>query len=127
MRIQHIENQLLNEENPNQMKFGSAEEAWFWFCKYDEKTGYKINNSNNKIVRPCFLDDIYIAVSKLYFARKIGERHLKTLIKYGRMQIIPDERIIEEQEEALWWSDAMDKLETVLRKKGIVVCEQKDL
>ena len=43
------------------------------------------------------------------------------------MQIVPDERIVEEQEEALWWSDAMDKLETVLRKKGIVVCEQKDL
>ncbi len=111
------------DENPNQVLFESAEEAWFWFCKYDARTGYKAKTSICKVVRPCFLDDIYIVVSKLYLARKISERHLKTIIKYGRMQMIPDERIVDEQEEALWWSDAMDKIETILIKKGIVRCK----
>ncbi len=115
----------LTEENPNQVLFDSAEEAWFWYCKYEEKSFSK-SNSSNKIIRPCYLDDIYIVVSKLYLARKISERHLKTLIKYGKMQVVPDHRILEEQEEALWWDDAMDKLETILMKKGIVRCKQLD-
>ncbi|MCR5506992.1 MAG: hypothetical protein K6F04_04050 [bacterium] len=115
------------EENPNQVLFESAEEAWFWFCKYDNmKNGHKSKTSNIVISRPCVLDDIYIVVSKLYLARKIKERHLKTLIKYGRMQIAPDERIVDEQDEAIWWSDAMDKIETVLIKKGIVKCENSE-
>ncbi len=116
-----------NDENLDCILFDSAEEAWFWFCRYDERIGYKSNNSNFKIIRPCQLDDIYIVVSRLYIARKISERHLKTLIKYGRLQIVPDERILEEQEEALWWSDAMDKLEIVLIKKGIVKCKNLEL
>jgi len=111
------------EENPNQTCFESAEEAWFWFCKYDVRNGYKPKTSDYKIIRPCFLDDIYIVVSKLYLSRKIKERHLKTLIKYGRMQIAPDGRIVDEQDEALWWEDAMDKMETLLRAKGIVKCK----
>ncbi len=111
------------EENLNQTLFESAEEAWFWFCRYDERTGYKIKTSRCRIVRPCFLDDIYIVVSKLYLAKKIRERHIKTLIKYGRMQVPPDSRIVDEQEEALWWDDAMSIIETVLIKKGIVKCK----
>lgn len=111
------------EENPNQMLFESAEEAWFWFCRYDNRTGYKIKSSAHRVERPCFLDDIYIVVTKLYLAKKIHERHLKTLIKYGRMQIAPDKRILDERQEALWWNDAMDIIETLLIKKGIVKCK----
>lgn len=111
------------EENQDTVLFQSAEEAWFWFCRYDERSGYKYNSSNKRVIRPCQLDDIYIVVSKLYIAKKIGERHLKTLIKYGRMQLAPDVRIEEEMEEALWWDDAMDKLETIFIKKGIVKCK----
>ena len=59
-------------------------------------------------------------------AKKIHERHLKTLIKYGRMQIAPDIRVVDEQQEALWWNDAMDIIETVLMKKGIVRCKNLD-
>ena len=112
----------LCDENQNQTLFESAEEAWFWFCRYDERIGYKVKTSRYRIVRPCCLDDIYLVVSKLYIARKIKERYLKTIIKYGRMQLVPDERIVDEREDALWWSDAMDKIEIVLIKKGIVKC-----
>ena len=60
----------LCEENPNQVLFDSAEDAWLWFCRYDNRTGYKVKTSRCKIIRPCYLDDIYIVVSKLYLAKK---------------------------------------------------------
>ena len=112
-----------NEANPDYQLFNSAEEAWLWFCKYESMVKSKPKNSSCRIVRPCYLDDIYIAVSRLYLARKISERHVKTLIKYGKLQLIPDERISDEYMEAMWWQDAMDKLEILLIKKGIVICK----
>ena len=39
------------------------------------------------------------------------------------MQIAPDKRILDERQEALWWNDAMDIIETLLIKKGIVKCK----
>ena len=42
------------------------------------------------------------------------------------MQIAPDIRVVDEQQEALWWNDAMDIIETVLMKKGIVRCKNLD-
>lgn len=120
------EESFLEEGMNNTLLFESAEEAWFWYCKYEKKTPYKSNNSNSVVVRPCGVDDIYLSVLKLYFAKKISERHLKTLVKYGRMFCAPDYRILEEQDEALWWDDAMDKLETVLLNEKIVRCKNLD-
>jgi hypothetical protein len=118
-----LKREELFQEEDNAVLFESAEEAWFWYCKYENKSPYKMKNSNRVIIRPCVVDDIYLAVSKLYLAKKISERHLKTLIKYGRLFCPPDARVREEEMEALWWDDAMDKLETILRKKGIVACK----
>ncbi len=120
------DNYYFFDKNQNYVLFENAEEAWFWYCRYDERNGFKLNNSSNRIIRVCNLDDIYLVVSKLYLAKKISERHLKTLIKYGRMQIVPDERIEEEKDEALWWSDAMDKIEIILKNKGIVKCNDQE-
>ncbi|MBD5398134.1 hypothetical protein HDR60_01345 [bacterium] len=118
-----LEKLTVLENESGEVLFECAEDAWFWYCKYEKRNPYKSNNSNKVIVRPCMLDDIYLSVVKLYLAKKISERHLKTLIKYGRLQCPPDSRIKDEEMEALWWDDAIDKLETVLRKKGIVRCE----
>lgn len=121
-----IHKKELSENDTNEVLFDCAEEAWFWYCKYENKNPFKSKNSNKVIVRPCVLDDIYISVVKLYLAKKISERHIKTLVKYGRLLCPPDVRIKEEEMEALWWDDAMDKLETVLIKKGIVRCKNLD-
>lgn len=114
------------ETETGEVLFDCAEDAWFWYCKYEKRTPYKSNNSNDVVIRPCVVDDIYLCVVKLYLAKKISERHIKTLVKYGRMLCPPDVRIKDEELEALWWDDAMDKLETVLRKKGIVRCKDLD-
>ncbi|MDR1008770.1 MAG: hypothetical protein LBL52_00780 [Rickettsiales bacterium] len=107
---------------PGEILFRSAEEAWFWYCRYEERTIMKQRQEPEtaKIRRPCHLDDVYLCVAKLYIARKISERHVKTLVKYGRLGLAPDPRIAEEERESLWWDDALDKLEQVLRAKGIV-------
>jgi hypothetical protein len=110
-------------EESGEVSFSCAEEAWFWYCRYENHTPYKANNSNDVITRPCVVDDIYVSVAKLYLARKIGERHVRTLVRYGRAQVPPDPRIADQEEEAVWWDDAIDKLETVLAKKGIVKCD----
>jgi hypothetical protein len=109
-------------EETGELMFASAEEAWFWYCRYENHTPYKANSSNAVVIRPCVIDDVYVCAVKLYLARKIGERHIKTLVKYGRAQMPPDMRIAGQEDEALWWDDAMDKLETLLIKKGIVRC-----
>lgn len=114
------------ENEFGEVLFDSAEEAWFWYCRYENKSPFKLKNSNKSIARPCVLDDIYLCVVRLYLAKKIRECHLKTLIKFGRKFCAPDFRIFEEQQEALWWDDAMDKLETVFRAKGIVRCKNLD-
>lgn len=119
-KLNYIETEI------GEVLFDCAEDAWFWYCKYEKRTPYKSNNSNNVVIRPCVLDDIYLCVEKLFFAKKIGGRHVKTLIKYGRMLCPPDIRVEDEAMEALWWDDAMDKLETLLRKKGIVRCKNSD-
>ncbi|MDR1476626.1 MAG: hypothetical protein LBI17_00680 [Rickettsiales bacterium] len=109
-------------EKSGEVLFSGAEEAWFWYCRYENHTPYKANNSNAVIERPCAVDDIYVSVAKLYLARKIGERHVRTLVKYGRAQVPPDPRVAGQEDEAMWWDDALDKLETILARKGIVRC-----
>ncbi len=121
-----LEEDIFLENDLGETLFNSAEEAWFWYCKYEKKSPYKLNNSNKSILRPCVVDDIYLCVVKLYLAKKIRECHLKTLIKFGRKFCPPDSRLQEEEQEALWWDDAMDKLETIFRLKGIVKCKDLD-
>jgi hypothetical protein len=59
-------------------------------------------------------------VVRLALANKISRRHLAALVKYGRKQAPPDFRVKAEEMESMWWDDAMDKLQCVLIRKGIV-------
>ena len=111
--------------NPgNIMQFVSAEEAWFWFCKYNgRRNGYKSVSTAHKVLRPCSVDDVYIVVSKLLLSGAITKQHLSVLLKYGKHQIEPDGRIFDECEDAVLWREAMAKMEKVFMEKGIVrVC-----
>jgi hypothetical protein len=105
---------------PVAVPFSDSEEAWFWYCKYEERSSFRSSNSNREVVRPCQLDDIYICAVRLVLDNKISRRHLSTLIKYGRRQAPPDFRVKAEESESIWWDDAMDKLQSVFIRKGIV-------
>jgi hypothetical protein len=110
-------------EGPIAIPFSDAEEAWFWYCKYEERSVFRSSNSNRETPRPCQLDDIYICVVRLALDGKISRRHVATLVKYGRKQRPPDFRVKDEEMESMWWDDALDKLQSVLARKGIVSAE----
>lgn len=113
---------MLDFANPqNVVQFSSAEEAWFWFCKYNgRRNGYKRISSVYRIFRPCSLDDIYIVVARLFLSGVITKEQLAILLKYGKYQIVPDMRIFDECEDALLWREAIAKLEKAFIEKGIV-------
>lgn len=56
----------------------------------------------------------------LFRRRNIGREHLAALGRYGWRERPPDPRRREEERPARLWDEALDRLSTVLRKKGIV-------
>jgi hypothetical protein len=111
---------LSDENDSADILFGNAEEAWFWYCKYENKSGYKRNNSNSSVARPCVLSDIYLSVARLYFSKKIKARHMRVLVKYGHLFAPPDARVVGEEKDAALWDEAMGMLEALLLSKKIV-------
>ncbi len=107
--------------------FISAEEAWFWFirCLRARRDGARFLDGPDGAVRPCEPDDLYRAVMWLFRRRRIGEEHLKVLEYFGLREAPPDPRCREEEISARLWDMALDRLTTVLKGKGIVVCEEK--
>lgn len=72
------------------------------------------------MARPCDPDDIYKAATRLQRDGRIGAQHLNALAKYGLAERSPDPRYRDEILAARLWTEAMDRLTTVLRRKGIV-------
>ena len=102
-------------------KFNSAEEAWLWFnrCEKIRRDGARLDGQA-LVARPCDPDDIYRAVLGLARARRIGRWHLRVLAEYGRREVAPDPRLAEENVAARLWDESLDRLETILKRKGIV-------
>ncbi len=104
--------------------FDSPDEAWFWFMKYEKLkdyfTAYK-PVSIWAVPRPCTVNDIYIIVKRLYKEKIITTRELKVMIKYGDLGYSPDCYNKKQQPDWGFWETAMDKLYSVLYKKGIVM------
>ncbi len=102
--------------------FIDAEDAWFWYsrCQRLRRQGVKLGDMPNGMVRPCCPDDIYIAVMGLLRRRVIGSEHLRVLCVYGIREDPPDTRCRDEQRQARLWDEALDRLTTVLRSKGII-------
>lgn len=102
--------------------FANAEEAWFWFvrCHRARQDGARFESIPGAKVRPCDPDDLYRAVSSLSRRRKLTSEHLKVLGAYGLCERPPDPRRREEERPARLWNEALDKLSTVLKNKGII-------
>lgn len=104
------------------IEFTDAEEAWFWFVRSERarREGAKLNQSTSNQTRPCEPDDIYRAVMRLYTRGVISGEQLKTLAEFGWRESPPDARVSEEERAVLMWDDALDRLSTELKSKGIV-------
>jgi hypothetical protein len=102
--------------------FGSAEEAWFWFvrCQQVRREGARLTNGQGEFERPCDADDIYRAVMALVRRGILAGTHLAVLGKFGLAGRPPDVRTADEATAARLWNEALDRLTTILRGKGIV-------
>lgn len=102
--------------------FDDAEEAWFWYakCQRLRNAGVKPKDIGQITGRPCDPDDLYRAVSWLQGQGRIGVAHVGVLGRFGFEDRPPDPRCRQEERAARLWDEALDRLTTVLRKKGIV-------
>ena len=101
--------------------FASAEEAWFWFvrCQQVRRDGARFCDGGN-VQRPCDPDDIYVAAMALQRRGFLKVSHLTVLGRFGLLGHPPDVRCHDEHNAARLWDEALDRLSTVLRKKGII-------
>ena len=104
------------------IEFLDAEEAWFWFVRSERarREGARLTEEASDNTRPCEPDDIYRAVMRLYRRRVISGEHLKVLAEYGWRECPPDPRAREQERAHLLWDDALDRLTTELKTKGIM-------
>ena len=102
--------------------FDNVEEAWMWFIQAQEArsegarvvAGIAINN------RPCEPSDILKCLDRLYRHRRLVMDHLLVLRHYGKRQMAPDPRRIKEVRAFALWKEALERLEPILVRKGIV-------
>lgn len=103
--------------------FSSAEEAWFWFMAAwrARADGARIVAGQGTTERPCEPIDILRAVDALRRSRVLVTDHLLVLRHYGDRHMAPDAKRVKERRAAALWIAALDALEEVLVRKGIVV------
>jgi hypothetical protein len=101
--------------------FDTAQEAWFWYaqCQIARNDGVRFRAGRGEI-RPCEPDDIYRAVNGLVRRRVLDSGHVTVLGRFGRRLSPPDPMAGDTPGEAALWDEALDRLTTVLRGKGIV-------
>lgn len=102
--------------------FVDAEEAWFWFmrCERVRIEGARLSEEASNDTRPCEPDDLYRMVMALRNRRRLRDDHLRVLTRYGWRECPPDARVREEEHALSLWREALDRLTTVLKAKGIV-------
>jgi len=102
--------------------FETVEEAWFWFILAQEarNAGARLAAGAGLKPRPCEPSDILKCLDRLHRNRRLQMDHLLVLRHYGRRQLAPDPRRIKEVRAFTLWKEALDRLEPVLVRKGIV-------
>jgi hypothetical protein len=83
--------------------FATSEEAWFWYVQC-------------QIAR----DDGVREVGRLHRSRVLRPAHLDVLGRFGRRLTPPNPHGDDTPVEAGLWEEALDRLTTPLRRKGIV-------
>ena len=102
--------------------FVDAEEAWFWFVRSERarREGARLTEATSGDTRPCEPDDLYRVVMGLRRCHKLRDEHLQVLAQYGWRECPPDSRVREEERALSLWTEALDRMTTPLKYKGIV-------
>lgn len=110
-------------EERSAVPFETVEDAWFWFIQAQQarNDGARIAAGQGASPRPCEPIDILKAAERLYRNRLLVMDHFLVLRHYGRRGYAPDPRRVKEARAAKLWREAMERLEPVLVRKGIVM------
>ena len=102
--------------------FSTTEEAWFWYvqCQTARNDGVRFTAGLAVTERPCEPDDIIREVRRLYRRQALKRSHISVLERYGCRLSPPNPHGDDSPIEARLWEEALDRLTTPLRKKGIV-------
>jgi hypothetical protein len=102
--------------------FDSAEQAWLWYgaCQLARQDGIRPIANAGEITRPCDPDDIYCAIQRLRQRRLISSAHISVLGHFAVRQHPPALQDGSGAGQIALWSEALDRLGTELRRKGIV-------
>ena len=100
----------------------NAEEAWFWGLNAIRARAEGENQSHGHTGpnRPCEPDDIAASVERLRRERKLDRDHVRTLVLFGLQYLPPRASEPREASDARRWDEAMDRLTTIWRRKGII-------
>lgn len=108
--------------------FERAEDAWFWFilAQAARDDGARVTIGVGLTPRPCEPTDIFNVLNQLHRSRRLLRDHLLVLRHYGRRQMPPDPRRIKEVRAFGLWKEAMERIEPLLVRKGIVKARAKN-
>ena len=99
--------------------FATPEDAWVWYsqCQRARDEGARYRAGNGDVARPCAPDDIAREVRRLYRRRILRGAHLRALARFGGENGV----VVGDGDAAgRLWREALDRLGTPLRAKGIV-------
>jgi len=118
-RTRHVPRPLSERQTE---PFDSAETAWLWYqrARLNRAEGARLAADPLAAARPCDPDDIARALRHLTVAKVLRPAHVRVLDRHGRRLIPPDARLPEEEVDAALWAEALDRLTTPLKRKGIV-------
>jgi len=104
------------------LPFAKVEDVWFWYirCQKARDAGARFVAGMNEVVRPCDPDDVYRIARGLWQQGTLKLHHLQVLFEYGRRETSPDPRCEEESWAHRYWDEALDRMATPLKEKGIV-------
>lgn len=111
-----------NQPDTAAMPFDNMEEAWFWFIHAQEarNDGAQCRSGLGLAARPCEPADILQCLDRLYRNRRLSMDHLLVLRHYGKRQMRPEAARAREARAAALWQEALERIEPVLVRKGIV-------
>lgn len=104
------------------LPFESAGEVWFWFIQAQQarNEGARFKAGVGAAPRPCEPIDVLKILDRLYRTRRLLKDHLLVLRHYGRRGYAPDPRRVKEARAYKLWAEALERMEPVLERKGIV-------
>lgn len=99
--------------------FATPEDAWVWYshCQQARDDGVRLREGMGVVARPCVPDDIAREVRRLYQRRILRSSHLRVLARFGRDG---GTAVGDDENAGRLWREALDRLATPLKTKGIV-------